>query len=129
MIQSAFRNLVNTQYKEGGRVVTRAYLTYEEVLKQIKRDLCDEEANMLLAHLYTFKFPTTEQQLARAEARMARIAKRLKEKADKEPKITIDDVIEANKQFIPELGKPRMWNGADPTKVKSKKILRVKENV
>ena len=126
VVQSAFRNLVNTQYKVDGKLVTQAYLTYEQVFNQMKAQLCDEEINMFMAYIVSTKFPTREQQYSRWVASEARKAKRLKEKAAKEPKITIEDVIEANKQFIPQTGKPVYWNGANPEQVKSKKILRVK---
>lgn len=125
-VQSAFRNLVNTQYKENGKIVTKAYLTYEQVFAQIKKDLCDEEVNVLLAYIFNTKFPTREGQFKASEAREARRLKRLKEKASKEPKITIEDVIKANKKFIPKNKKnPIYWTGQLPTQVKNNKILRV----
>lgn len=127
MIQSAFRNILNTQYKEGKRIVTRAYLSYEEVFAQIKKDFCDEEANILIAYMFSTKFPTREQQFEKSEARERRALKRFKEKEAQKPKITIEDVIKANEQFIPKTGKPVMWNGQSPDQVKSKRILRVKE--
>ena len=140
MVQSAFRNLVDTQYtqlvpdisvKTGKkimvkRLVAKAYLTYEEVLLQMKANLCDEEVNTFMAYLISTKFPTREQQYARWVASEARKNKRLREKASKEKKVTIEDVIEANKQFIPQTGKPMYWNGSDPESVKGKKILKVK---
>ena len=126
-VKSAFRNLLNTQYKEGGRLVTKSYLTYEQVLKQIKRDFCDEELNILLAYLYSFKFPTREQQIMKEVKRVRRAKKILMEKKAKESKITIEDVIKANEKFIPKTGKPVLWNGADPNSVKDIKILRVKK--
>src|SRR5208282_4555040 len=90
MPTTSFRNLVDTQYEvpnvteQGKRVksthlVAKAYLTYEEVFKQISMTLCQEEVDTLLAMLYSVKFPTRQEQLINAEkAKQKEEAKRAK---------------------------------------------------
>jgi len=140
MPQSAFRNLVNTQYmqeteqpslKQKGKFVTvkklvaRAYLTYEEVFNQMAKDLCDEEANIFMAYMVSYKFPTRAEQNAVCEKRERREALKRKKLADKE-KVTPEMVVEANKQFIPATGKPVYWNLQNPEQVKPEEVAKNK---
>ena len=119
---SAFRNLVNTQYEQEvlvaqsdgkfhkeKRLVAKAYLTYEEVLKQIERDFCREEVDMLIARLSAKNYLYREQQIKHYERLEKLRQKRAKERAAKERVITVDDVLKANK-IDPNNKKPHLWN-------------------
>lgn len=109
MVQSAFRNLLNTQYEQNGKLVAKAYLTYEEVFKQIKRDFCDEEANIIIAYLLSTKFPTRKEQEKRYLAFIKRSAMRELEKASKQKVVTREDVLRANKIDVTKK-EPHYWN-------------------
>lgn len=123
MVQSAFRNLLDTQYlvpntdthgKEikGKHLVAKAYLTYEEVITQIKKDFCDEEVFTFLAYLATIKFPTRQQQIKRWYAKEEQRKKREVEYAKKHPLPTREEIAKAN-NINPEDYKketPRYWN-------------------
>jgi hypothetical protein len=145
MPQSAFRNLVDTQYPiqntnargkrvKGTHLVAKAFLTYEEVLRQMEMNFCDEEANTFIAYLSAIKFPTRAEQIRRAylkekiaKAKAARYAKL-------HPLPTREEIAAAN-HINPEdyaKGPPRLWNGGNLEKLTEKtatekKLLRVNE--
>ena len=99
MPTTAFRNLVDTQYEvpnmtdqgkrlKGTHLVAKAYLTYEEVIKQIQNNFCQEEVDTLLAYIYSLKFPTRQEQLVRAE----------KQKQKEEAKRLFDRILLSEKK-------------------------------
>ena len=125
MPTTAFRNLVDTQYEvpnmtdqgkrlKGTHLVAKAYLTYEEVIKQIQNNLCQEEVDTLLAYIYSFKFPTRQEQLVRAEKQKQKEeAKRFKY-AREHPLPTKAEIAKANGiERMPVSRKPILWN--DPS--------------
>lgn len=129
MPQSAFRNLVDTQYcqtvmipslKVKGKmvkskqIVAKAYLTYEEVLKQIEVNFCSEERDILIAYVSSMKLPTREEQYAKAIAREMKLKEEARILAAKEKaeRPTREQIAAANK-INPEdykRGPPRLWN-------------------
>ena len=60
MVQTAFRNLVDTQYRDEatGNLVAKAFLTYEEVIRQIEMNFCQEERDIMIAYLTAIQLPT-----------------------------------------------------------------------
>jgi membrane carboxypeptidase/penicillin-binding protein len=142
MPQSAFRNLVNTQFtqkivlpdpKDSSKSVTvnkkvaKAYLTYEEVFNQMVKDLCDEEVSIFMAYLVSYKFPTREEQVKRCRAAEKRRAKKVKSKMLKEPIITVEDIRAANNIDANQM-KPVYWNLQTPEQVTEKIKLKVIKN-
>ena len=106
MPQSAFRNLVDTQYPtpnldargnrvKGTHLVAKAYLTYEEVLKQIEMNFCDEEANTLIAYVSVMKLPTRIQQIIKAEKAELRAKKKAAAYAKAHPFPTREEIMKA----------------------------------
>lgn len=126
MPSSAFRNLVNTQYYQEiqdidsnnnkktitvRKLVAKAYLTYEEVFRQMLKDFCDEEANTFMAMLSVAKFPTREEQAAEYDAKQLEEAKKRAEIASKAPKVTVEELMRVNNIKPKSESKPIYWTG------------------
>jgi len=123
MVQSAFRNLLNCQAEFKGKLVNRAYMTYEEVFQQIKQDLCQEEVDILLGYIFSTKFLTFDEQVKKAERLKALREKRLREKSAKDhDKLypSAEEIAKANKINPADYqhGPPRLWNGKTIDEVK-----------
>jgi len=124
MTTTAFRNLLNCQYErtlkiKGEKVtqmVNKAYMTYEDVLKQMSYTMCEEEAELFLMMLAATKFPTREEQKKREaeeKAKQEEAAYRANLAAQKkmrEDQRILEERIQESRVLAKTKGKPIFWN-------------------